>query len=109
MSTVSVLAVAGPLVTPKVPAGSPASQCSARHTSGFGKRSNKPSLIIASAPMPRSSAGCAMKTSVPFHWSFEAASARAAPIQHVMCMSWPQACITDTSLPASSFVVVLLT
>ena len=84
MSTVSLLAVAGLLVTPKVPTTSPTLQCSTRHTSGFGKRLYKPSSIIASAPMPRSSADCPMKTSVLFHFSFDAASACAVPTQQVM-------------------------
>ena len=39
-----------------------------------------------------------MNTSVPFQWSFSAASTRAVPTQQVMCMSWPQACMTPTSL-----------
>ncbi len=51
--------------------------------------------------MPRSSAGWAIITNVPFHLSFIAARLRSVPIQLAMCVSWPQACITPVSMPSS--------
>ena len=50
--------------------------------------------------MPISSPGCRIITSVPDHWSFIAARRRAVPSQVVMCVSWPQACITGVSVPS---------
>ncbi len=49
-----------------------------------------------------------MKTSVPDQLSFIEASTRAVPTQQVMCMSWPQACITPTSFLFLSSVRTLL-
>ena len=39
---------------------------------------------------------------------FDFASSAAAPTSEVMWTSWPQACMTGTTLPASSFAVAWL-
>ena len=65
-----------------------------------GKAREQTIASILRAPVPISSAGWPMNTSVPDQRSFMAASTRAVPIQQVMCMSWPQACMTPTSRPA---------
>jgi hypothetical protein len=49
-----------------------------------------------------SSAGWAIRTSVPDQLARRAASCRAVPTMAVMCTSWPQACITGCSVPARS-------
>ena len=56
----------------------------------------------------RSSAGWPIITSVPLHWSRSWLKARAVPTRHAMWMSWPQACMTGTSAPASSLVMTVL-
>ncbi len=102
-STVSTLANAYPSTTPTAPTGSAGVTCSATHTAGLGKRANSPSLSNASAPRPRSSAGWPIITSVPRQRSLMPASTRAVPTKIDMWASWPQACITPTSRPSSSF------
>ena len=68
----------------------------------------RPSFNIARAPLPRSSAGWPMRNSVPRHRSFALARRVAAPTNEVMCTSCPQACMTGTVAPESSFAVTLL-
>jgi hypothetical protein len=63
---------------------------------------------MAAAPEPLSSAGCPTKTRVPFHEPRLLESSVAAATQALMWTSWPQACITGTGFPASSFPVALL-
>ncbi|MNU08131.1 hypothetical protein D3C72_2540390 [compost metagenome] len=46
-----------------------------------------------------SSAGWKMNFTVPGSWAFMPASTSAAPISMAVWASWPQACITGTSLP----------
>ncbi len=62
-------------------------------TASQGKRSNRPSSIMRSAPPPPSSAGWKIRCSVP---SNEPCSARwrAAASSIAVWPSWPQACIT---------------
>ncbi len=76
--------------------------------SGFGKRERNPSLSMPADPGPPSSDGWPTRTSVPRQRPFAFASSAAAPTSEVMWTSWPQACITGTTLPASSFVVTWL-
>ena len=54
------------------------------------------------APPTRSSAGWPISIRVPDQRSRRVAIARAVPTRLVMWTSWPQACITDTSLPSQS-------
>ena len=49
-----------------------------------------------------------MNRTVPDHRALLSASHRAVATRLVMWMSWPQACITPTGLPASSGEVALL-
>ena len=76
--------------------------------SGRGKRSSRPSFSMFEAPRPLSSAGSPMRTSVPRQLFFARASRAAAPTSEVMWTSCPQACITGTSTPASSFATTRL-
>ena len=73
--------------------------CKAKPKSGFGNRVNRPSISIAMAPAPTSSAGWAMNISVPLHRSFRPSSVFAVPTQLAMWMSWPQLWATNTSRP----------
>ena len=49
-----------------------------------------------------------ISTSVPCQRSFIPASTRATPTKQVMCMSWPQACMTPTSRPLRSRACTVL-
>jgi hypothetical protein len=55
---------------------------------------------MARAPPPPSSAGWNTSSSLPRQERAAAASPAAAPSRQVTCMSWPQACMTGTSLPS---------
>ena len=90
-----------PLRTPIVPAGNGVT-CWPSTTSGRGYRSSTPSAIIAFAPAPYSSAGWKTTTTVPTHSLLVATSRRRAPSIALTCMSWPQACMTGTSVPCGS-------
>ncbi len=57
---------------------------------------------MALAPAPYSSAGWMSTTRVPDHSARVSTSFSTAPIIAVTCMSWPQACITGTVVPAGS-------
>ncbi len=57
---------------------------------------------MARAPKMRSSAGWAIRTSVPDQLALRACIWRAVPTRAVMCTSWPQACMTGFSTPSLS-------
>ena len=96
----SEVAKAAPGCRPIIPAGIGPTCCPST-TSGRPKRSKMPSATIARAPVPSSSAGWATTISVPAQES-SAASSAAAPSRQVTWTSWPQACITGTSVPFGS-------
>src|SRR2546427_2698705 len=60
------------------------------------------------APVIVSSAGWPISISVPRQVFFVFAMIVAVPMSDAMCRSWPQACMTGTSRPASSLVWILL-
>ena len=103
----SAAEVITPVRPATVPAG-PTMTCCPRTTSGFAKRANKPSSIIACAPSAVSSAGWKTAIRVPFHRSRACANNVATPTNHVTCISWPQACMTGTVFPSRSVPVALL-
>ncbi len=82
--------------------------CWASATCGVGTSSASPPSTIPRAPSPVSSAGWNRATSVPFQCCLPSASSCAAPARHATCTSWPQACITGTSLPSPSVAVASL-
>ena len=82
--------------------------CWPKMTCGLGKRSKRPSSIIAWAPWAVSSAGWKTASTVPLQASRASASRAVAPASQVTCMSCPQACMTGTSLPAGSVAVAML-
>ena len=83
--------IIGPARTANQPTGRLGRLCMP-NTASQGKRSNRPSSIIARAPPRPSSAGWKMKFTVPSKLRL-AASALAAPSSIVVWPSWPQACI----------------
>ena len=66
---------------------------------GLGETLEQASSSMALAPETISSAGWAMKTSVPFHLAFISAKVRALPSQPAMWTSWPQLWATKLSAP----------
>ena len=102
---------AAEVMVPVRPATSPAGPtitCWPSTTSGFWKRSNSPSSIIARAPSAVSSPGWNTAIRVPLQPSRARAIKVAAPASQATCMSWPQACATGTVLPAASVAVAVL-
>ena len=84
------------------------SSWSAIAKSGFGKRVRKPSFEHRGSrrtrpPRPAARRGRACRA----RGSSRCASSAAAPTSEVMWTSWPQACITGTTSPASFFAVDL--
>ena len=81
---------AADVIVPVRPATSPAEPtitCWPSTTSGFGKRLNSPSSIIACAPCAVSSPGWNTAISVPLQPSRACASSVVAPTSQVTCMS----------------------
>jgi len=98
-SIVSPAEVITPGRLPNVPAGV-GMTCWPRTTSGRGNRSKMPSSSIARAPSAVSSPGWKTAMAVPRQEARSAASASAAPTSQVTCRSWPQACITPSTVLA---------
>jgi hypothetical protein len=83
---------------PTTPAGNDASSCMPSAKSGFGKRVNKPSRIIADAPETISSAGWPTSINVPCQRSRFCAMSSAVPTHADMCRSCPHMCATEHGL-----------
>jgi hypothetical protein len=91
IAKLSSLAMMPPLRVAMWPAGMPGMLWTP-YSASTGKRSNRPSCIIAFAPRPCSSAGWKMKRTVP-STSRRCVRIRAAPSSIAMCPSWPQPCM----------------
>ena len=65
-------------------------------------------LTMVRAPSISSSAGWAIRTSVPVHSLFSSCMNLATAIRKTTWASWPQACITGTRLPLAPWPVARL-
>ena len=99
-------AIIGPARTANQPTGRLGRLCMP-NSAWHGKRSNRPSSIIARAPPSPSSAGWKMKLTVPSKLRVSA-SAFAAPSSMAVWPSWPQACILPALRERCAKVVGLL-
>jgi hypothetical protein len=68
----------------------------------------QPSSTMAFAPEPRASAGWNSTINVPLYLSLSLIRISAAVRRHVICISWPHACITGRMTPSVSSIVTLL-
>jgi len=90
-----------PTFAPIVPTGSSLLRCMAKQMSGF-TQSSTPSLIIAPAPSPPSSAGWNRNATEPFCCAFFAVMSLAMTSPTAVCPSWPQACMSPGVFDANA-------